>query len=103
MTGGAVFDKDSKVTENMSVNGAATRMYYRGVIMTKGAVSLPNLDPNDPRPLKVSEGVELSTLGVNQFYAAIHRGEVPSIRVGRRILLPRKAFLAWLNGGPNAA
>ncbi|HEY9468569.1 MAG TPA: helix-turn-helix domain-containing protein [Propionibacteriaceae bacterium] len=71
--------------------------------MAKGANSLPDTDPNDPRPFKVSEGVELSTLGVNQFYAAIRRGEVPAIRVGRRILLPRKAFLAWLNGDSQGA
>jgi excisionase family DNA binding protein len=71
--------------------------------MAKRANSLPDTDPNDPRPFKVSEGVELSTLGVNQFYAAIRRGEVPAIRVGRRILLPRKAFLAWLNGDSQGA
>jgi excisionase family DNA binding protein len=54
---------------------------------------------DDLRPFKVSEGKQLSGLGINQLYAGIKRGEIPSIRVGRRILLPRKAFLAWLNGG----
>jgi excisionase family DNA binding protein len=70
-------------------------------LMTKGTatVPLPDTNPDDLRPFKVSEGKELSGLGLNQFYAAIRRGEVPSIRVGRRILLPRKAFMAWLNGG----
>jgi excisionase family DNA binding protein len=59
---------------------------------------------DDMRPLKVIEGKQLSGLGINQMYRAIERGDIPSIRVGRRILLPRKAFLAWLNGdGPNAA
>lgn len=30
------------------------------------------------------------------FYAAIRRGEVPHRRLGRRILIPRLAFLRWL-------
>jgi excisionase family DNA binding protein len=74
-------------------------------LMTKGAtaISLPDANPDDPRPLRVIDGKKLSGLGINQLYAAINRGEIPSIRVGRRILLPRKAFLAWLNGdGPDA-
>jgi hypothetical protein len=66
-------------------------------------ISLEDVDPDDPRPFTVKQGKVLSTMGINQLYAGIARGEVPSIRVGRRILLPRKAFLAWLDGGPNAA
>jgi excisionase family DNA binding protein len=30
------------------------------------------------------------------FYNAINRNEVPHLRLGRRILIPRAAFLAWL-------
>jgi len=55
------------------------------------------------RPFKVTEGKELAGIGLNQMYQGIRRGEIPSIRVGNRILLPRKAFLAWLNGGKDAA
>jgi Helix-turn-helix domain len=33
------------------------------------------------------------------FYAAINRGEVPHIRLGHRILIPRHSFLRFLNGG----
>jgi excisionase family DNA binding protein len=37
------------------------------------------------------------------FYAAINRGEVPHIRLGKRILIPRHAFEAWLErAGPTA-
>jgi excisionase family DNA binding protein len=31
------------------------------------------------------------------FYAAISRREVPSVRLGKRILIPRGAFMEWLN------
>ena len=30
------------------------------------------------------------------FYNALEREEIPSIRIGRRILLPRHAFMEWL-------
>jgi excisionase family DNA binding protein len=31
------------------------------------------------------------------FYAAINRGEVPHLRLGHRILIPRNAFERWLD------
>ena len=30
------------------------------------------------------------------FYAAINRKEVPHLRLGHRILIPRHAFIKWL-------
>jgi len=30
------------------------------------------------------------------FYAAINRGEVPHRRLGKRIIIPRHAFMEWL-------
>jgi hypothetical protein len=32
------------------------------------------------------------------FYNALGRGEIPSRRLGRRILIPRHSFMLWLNG-----
>jgi excisionase family DNA binding protein len=32
------------------------------------------------------------------FYNALNRGEIPSRRLGRRILIPRHAFNEWMNG-----
>ena len=43
------------------------------------------------------------------FYNAIRRNEVPHIKLGRRILIPRHAFLQWLQSpsknllGPDAS
>lgn len=34
------------------------------------------------------------------WYAAINRGDVPSLRLGRRILIPRQAFFEWLRAAP---
>ncbi len=32
------------------------------------------------------------------FYSALNRGDIPSRRLGRRIVIPRHAFLRWLEG-----
>lgn len=40
----------------------------------------------------VDEAAALLGIGRNHAYAAIQRGEIPHIRVGRRILIPRDKF-----------
>jgi excisionase family DNA binding protein len=74
------------------------------VITTGESMAGTATSPADiPRPFTVEQVKEITGFGLNQTYDAIRRGEIPSIRVGRRILVPRKAFLAWLDGdGPNA-
>ena len=67
--------------------------------MTNGTISLAAIDPEDPRPLRVHEAAKLARIGINQAYAAVPRGDFPSFKVGRRILIPRKPFLAMINGG----
>ena len=37
----------------------------------------------------VTETARLLRIGRNETYAAIERGEIPAIRIGRRILVPR--------------
>jgi excisionase family DNA binding protein len=34
----------------------------------------------------------------NTVYEAIRRGEFPSVRLGRRIRIPKAAFVRWLEG-----
>lgn len=63
---------------------------------------------------KVKENAELLTpeearpssrLGKNAFYAAIHRGDIPSVRIGRKIFIPRARYERLLAGDvePRAA
>jgi excisionase family DNA binding protein len=42
--------------------------------------------------LSVTEAARLLNVGRNQAYEAIHRGELPSIKIGKRILVPRAAL-----------
>lgn len=47
------------------------------------------------RPTEVAEGCGLSRTTV---YEAIRTGELPSRRLGKRIVVPADALRAWLSG-----
>lgn len=49
-----------------------------------------------PLLLTVPEAAELLRLSRNGTYELIARGEIPSIRLGRSIRVPRSALDAWL-------
>lgn len=60
-------------------------------------------DTEPPLVLTVAEAKPLLRgMGINQIYEGIRRGEIPSIRIGRKILIPRAKLLELLNGGPGA-
>jgi|TARA_R100000329_G_scaffold68315_4_gene59904 excisionase family DNA binding protein len=46
--------------------------------------------------LQVKEVSKILSLGINQTYKACERGEIPSIRMGHRWVIPSKAFFQWL-------
>lgn len=69
----------------------------------KSAGRKPQGLPEDRRAafLKPDEAHRL--IGVNKlsrrsFYNGLNRGEIPSIRIGRRILVPVHAFKLWMEG-----
>jgi excisionase family DNA binding protein len=33
------------------------------------------------------------------FYVGIKKGQIPALRVGKRIIIPREAYLKWLEAG----
>jgi excisionase family DNA binding protein len=46
----------------------------------------------------VQEIAQLLGIGKRTAYSWVNQGEIPSIRVGRRILIPKKQFEEWLEG-----
>ena len=40
----------------------------------------------------VAEATQLLGISMSSIYSAIRRGEIPVIRVGRRVLIPRSLF-----------
>ena len=47
---------------------------------------------NSPTVLTVCEVAKILRLGKISVYQAIEKGEIPCIRIGRRILIPRHAL-----------
>ena len=50
-----------------------------------------------PLVLNVAEAAKLLQIGKGAAYEAVRTGDLPSIRVGRRILIPRQKLLDRIN------
>jgi len=51
-----------------------------------------------PDVLTVQEFAKVMRIGRNSAYEAVRRGDVGSIRIGRRVVIPRVAVLTLLQG-----
>jgi excisionase family DNA binding protein len=63
------------------------------------ALTVSGLDPNDRRWLFIVPLGEIALrLGIStaSVYAALNRRELPTVRLGRRMTVPRASFEAWL-------
>jgi len=49
---------------------------------------------DDPVVLTVDECAELLRVSRTSAYEAVRTGQIPSVRIGRRILIPRQLLLA---------
>lgn len=54
--------------------------------------------PPSRATLTVEEAARRLGIGRNQAYDAVHRGEIPVIKIGKRLLVPLAAFERMLNG-----
>lgn len=61
------------------------------------AGSVPMIDPNR-LTYTVDEAAYLLDLSRGAAYQAVREGTIPAERVGRRWIIPRKRFHAWLDG-----
>lgn len=55
-------------------------------------------DPTTRQTLTVEEVAAILGLGRNACYEAVARGDIPSLKIGRRILIPRHRLEALLGG-----
>ncbi len=59
--------------------------------------------PTERLTLTILEASRVLGIGRRQTYEAALRGEIPAVRVGRRVLVPRAALEQMLaQGGPRA-
>ena len=59
---------------------------------------MANLESNTRVTMTVPEAAAKLGIARNQGYEAVKRGEIPSIRIGRRVLVPLVAFGRLLAG-----
>lgn len=52
----------------------------------------------EPVVITVEEAAALARVSRQSAYEAVRRGEIPTVRLGRRILVPREKFLRMLSG-----
>ncbi len=55
-------------------------------------------EPLNPRTYTIDQAAQLLGIGRNQCYEAAKRGDIPCIRLGRRMVIPRAAFDRLLDG-----
>jgi excisionase family DNA binding protein len=64
--------------------------------MAKSRLDTPEFGPGEaaerPSVLTIEEAAQLMRIGRNSAYEAARRGEIPTIRIGRRLLVPRAAL-----------
>jgi excisionase family DNA binding protein len=59
-------------------------------------------DDNEGLTMTVAELASWLKIGKNQAYRAVKEKQVPAVRVGRRLLIPRAALNRWLGCGISA-
>jgi hypothetical protein len=57
---------------------------------------------DEPLTQTVRQAAKDAGIGVNQAYEAVRRGEIPTMRIGKRILVLRKPWRKMLEGEPTA-
>jgi excisionase family DNA binding protein len=59
------------------------------------------MKPDNERPtMSIPETAKVLGIGLNGAYEAARRGDIPTIRIGKRILVLREPFKKLLAGGP---
>jgi excisionase family DNA binding protein len=66
--------------------------------MDTPTVKSPNPDWTTKTTLKVPEAAVVIGIGRSAAYEAVRAGQIPSIRIGRRVLVPVSALRALLEG-----
>lgn len=56
------------------------------------------MDAKERKTQSIRETAKILGIGVNQAYEAARRGEIPTIKIGKRILVPVAAFERMLQG-----
>jgi excisionase family DNA binding protein len=56
------------------------------------------VQPEERRTVSVEQAAQILGIGRNQAYEAARRGDIPVIKIGKRLLVPRAALDRMLGG-----
>lgn len=59
---------------------------------------MQSIVPEERKTITIAEAAKALGVGRNQAYEAAHRGEIPIIKIGKRLLVPRAAFERMIAG-----
>ncbi len=59
---------------------------------------MPDPGHDERKTLTIAEAAKALGIGRNQAYEAARSGDIPSIKIGGRVLVPRIAFEKLVNG-----
>lgn len=54
-----------------------------------------------PQVLDVTDIQEILNIGRRQAYELVNSGQFHTVRIGKRIKIPKNVFICWLNGTPS--
>jgi len=60
-------------------------------------MKLKTADDESRATLKILEAAKIAGVGARSIYKGVADGTIPHLRFGRSILIPRAAFLRWLD------
>jgi excisionase family DNA binding protein len=68
------------------------------IYMHTSSVKSPSGDWTTGTTLTVTEAADVLRIGRSAAYEAVRAGQIPSLRIGRRVLVPVSALKALLDG-----
>lgn len=84
----------------LSINSLDEKIFLCRVTSWRAAVAMRKKknEPQEPLVHTVDEAAALLRLSRQSTYEAVRRGEIPTIQIGKRILVPRRALLRMIEG-----
>jgi excisionase family DNA binding protein len=86
------------VCDHQNILHAASGRYIGGRPINEKGRAMQSDDVLNRKTYRVDEAARLLGIGPNAAYSAIHAGELPVIRVGGRLLIPKAALDRMLAG-----
>jgi excisionase family DNA binding protein len=86
-----VYLKEKSLSEHIDQEKGGDLKSLTGTTMVK-------METDSPLVVSVQKAANLLGISRNATYEAVRIGEIPSIKIGRRVIIPRAALMKMLSG-----